>query len=377
MLKESVWCQQKEAPMKRQANFEVLRVLAMAMIIAMHFMQKGGILQPLSEDRSAVNASAWLIEAFCIVAANCYVLISGYFLVDTQWKLNKLLRLVGQVLFYSLLIPAVCYVCGIGEVRSWSVYDWITAVLPFQTDHYWFATAYVLLFALSPVLAAGVKQLSQKQLGITIAILLVYFCLFKSVSPILLATDHYGYDYPWFICLFLIAAYIRLYGTDQGGIRIGHWHLAGSSKKSSLVYVGVTLFTFTLSLVLGVFTERFGKFSYYMDMLFSYNHIFTLIASSACFFAFKNWKPKENRTIRMLCKMVPYTFGVYLLHENMAIRNLWQSLFLPESAKGSFLYIPCMVMAIICVFAAGVLTDFIRNIIFTQISFLGKRFYRA
>ena len=28
--------------MKRQANFEILRVIAMAMIVAMHFMQKGG-----------------------------------------------------------------------------------------------------------------------------------------------------------------------------------------------------------------------------------------------------------------------------------------------------------------------------------------------
>lgn len=353
--------------MKRQANFEVLRVLAMAMIVAMHFMQKGGILQPLSENRTAVNASAWLIEAFCIVAANCYVLISGYFLVDAQWKLNKLLKLVMQVLFYSFLIPVICYVCGIGEVRSWSVYDWITAILPFQMDHYWFATAYVLLFALSPVLAAGVKQLSKKQLEITIGLLLVYFCLFKSISPVLLATDHYGYDYPWFICLFLIAAYIRLYGADQGRIVIGRWHLLETAPKSTLIYVGITAFTFILSLVLGVFTEKYGKFAYYMDMLFSYNHIFTLLASIACFSAFLQWKPKENGMIRMLCKAAPYTFGVYLLHENIAIRNLWQSLFLTDSTRESFLYLPCMLIAIICVFAAGVLTDLIRNIIFTKI----------
>lgn len=353
--------------MKRQANFEVLRVLAMAMIVAMHFMQKGGILQPLSEDRTAVNASAWLIEAFCIVAANCYVLISGYFLVDAQWKLNKLLKLVMQVLFYSFLIPVICYVWGIGEVRSWSVYDWITAILPFQMDHYWFATAYVLLFALSPVLAAGVKQLSKKQLEIMIGLLLVYFCLFKSISPVLLATDHYGYDYPWFICLFLIAAYIRLYGADQGRITIGRWHLLETAPKSTLIYVGITAFTFILSLVLGVFTEKYGKFAYYMDMLFSYNHILTLLASIACFSAFLQWKPKENGMIRMLCKVAPYTFGVYLLHENIAIRNLWQSLFLTDSTRESFLYLPCMLIAIICVFAAGVLTDLIRNIIFTRI----------
>ena len=66
--------------MKRQANFEILRVVAMAMIVAMHFMLKGGIAVPMSDDGSAVNYLAWIIEALCIVAANCYVLISGYFL---------------------------------------------------------------------------------------------------------------------------------------------------------------------------------------------------------------------------------------------------------------------------------------------------------
>ena len=79
----------KEGSMKRQANFEILRVLAMAMIVAMHFMLKGGIALPMSEDGSFVNHAAWLIEAFCIVAANCYVLISGYFLVEAEWKLKK------------------------------------------------------------------------------------------------------------------------------------------------------------------------------------------------------------------------------------------------------------------------------------------------
>ena len=88
---------------KRQSNYEVLRVIAMAMIVAMHFMLKGGIAVPMSENGSLVNHVAWLIEAFCIVAANCYVLISGYFLVEVQWKLRKLISLVAQILFYSFL----------------------------------------------------------------------------------------------------------------------------------------------------------------------------------------------------------------------------------------------------------------------------------
>ena len=136
--------------MKRQANFEVLRVVAMAMIVTLHFLQRGGILVPLYEEINIVNTTGWMIKSFCIVAANCYVLIAGYFLVEAEWKCKKLLTLVSQILFYSILIPVVCMLLGIGNVRQWSIYEWITAVLPLQMDHYWFATSYVLLFMLIP-----------------------------------------------------------------------------------------------------------------------------------------------------------------------------------------------------------------------------------
>ena len=353
--------------MKRQANFEVLRVVAMAMIVAMHFMQRGGILQPLSGNITVVNVAARLIENFCIVAANCYVLIAGYFLTDAQWQFKKLIRVVGQVLFYSLLIPILCFACGIGDVRTWSVYEWITAVLPLQTDHYWFATAYVLMFMLSPILAAGVKQLSKKQLEITIGVLLIYFSVFKSISPILLSTDNYGYDYPWFICLFLIAAYIKLYGTQEGGLQIGRFKLFTTGKKSVAVYVGTALFTFAVCLLLAVTNVWFGRFDYFMDMLYTYNHVLTLLASLACFFAFKHWKCKEGKITRFLCRIAPYTFGVYLIHENVAIRNEWTDWFYVSGVYESLWFIPYMIFVIVCVFAVCMLIDFVRAEIFRKV----------
>ena len=353
--------------MKRQANFEVLRVVAMAMIVAMHFMQRAGILQPLSGNITVVNATAWLIETFCIVAANCYVLIAGYFLIDTKWQLKKLIRLVGQVWFYSMLIPAICFLSGIGEVRTWSVYEWVSAVLPLQTDHYWFATAYVLLFMLSPVLAAGVKQLSKKQLEITIGVLLIYFSGFKSISPILLATDNYGYDYPWFICLYLIAAYVKLYGSSDAGLQIGRVRLFSNTKKSALIYVGMVLFSFGGSLVLAMINERFGKVKYLMDMMYSYNHVLTIISSLACFFMFKNWKCRNGKITQFLCKIAPYTFGVYLIHENMAIRNEWTGWFRVNGIYESLVFVPYMILVIICVFAVCMMIDFVRTKIFSKV----------
>ena len=353
--------------MKRQANFEILRVVAMAMIVTLHFLQRGNILLPLYEEINIVNATAWLVKSFCIVAANCYVLIAGYFLVEAEWKCKKLIMLVTQILFYSLLVPVVCALAGIGNVRSWTLYEWITAVLPLQMEHYWFATAYVLMFVLSPLLAAGARQLSKRQLELAIGLLLIYFCVFKSLSPILLATDKYGYDYPWFICLFLIAAYIRLYGSGDDGLQIGKYRLFTSAKASAGWYVFFALAIFAVSVVLGVITARIGKFEYYMNMVFSYNHILTLLAAVSLFYAFKHWEPKEGKSNRFLCKIAPYTFGVYLIHENVAIRDLWTGWFEVERVKDSLLFVPYMVLVIICLFVVCMAIDYIRTCIFKKV----------
>ena len=207
---------------------------------------------------------------------------------------------------------------------------------------------------------------SKKQLEITIGVLLIYFCVFKSISPILLSTDNYGYDYPWFICLFLIAAYIKLYATPEGGLVIGRFQLFSSAKKSVAVYVGTVLVTFVSSLVLGVITSRIGKFDYFMDMMFTYNHILTLLASLACFFAFKHWQPKDGKLTRFLCRIAPYTFGVYLIHENVAIRNLWPGWFEVARVQGSLLFIPYMVLVIVCLFAVCMVIDWVRTAIFKK-----------
>ncbi|MDD6203292.1 MAG: acyltransferase [Lachnospiraceae bacterium] len=339
---------------KRQSNFEILRVLAMAMIVAMHYMVKGGIAVSMSDDGSPVNHVAWLIEAFCIVAANCYVLISGYFLVEAEWKLKKLVRLVAQVFFYALLIPVFCLLLGIGDVSGWSVYEWIFAVLPLQMEHYWFATSYVLLFMLVPVLAPGIRHLSKKQLQITIGVLMFYYCVIKSLSPILLSTDRYGYDLGWFICLFLIAGYIRLYGIP----------FFEKKRNSLLVYIICSLGIFTISALAGWICRKTGALKYYMDMPYCYNYILTLIGAVALFYVFKQMSVKEGKIGDLIAKIAPYTFGIYLIHENLAIRYLWPAVLGAEKVRGSLLFIPDMLLAIAVVFAVGIAVDFLRKKLF-------------
>lgn len=339
---------------KRQANFELLRIVAMLMIIILHYLNKGGLILPYTQDNSTVNYAGHLIEAFCIVAVNCYVLISGYFMVESVWKPGRVVSLAAQILFYSLLIPVVLICAGVVSPGELSVYDWLNYVLPVETEHYWFATAYLILYLFAPLLAAGVKAVDQRTLRIIIGVLTLYFCIWKSVVPATLATDRYGYDFGWFLFLFLIAAYIRLYGLP--GLE--------NKRNAAVLYVSMCLGIFLLTAVTGSLAEALPPLAYYMDMPDTYNHILCLLASVGLFMLFKTMKPREGRSAELIRRLAPYTFGVYLLHEHILLRYRWMQWLRVDTVRGSWAFIPHMIGCVAVVYAAGTLIDWLRAWIF-------------
>ena len=61
---------------ERMANLEVLRCVAMMMVVVLHYLGKGGLLPDLTAPLSVQDMVAWLLEAFCIVAVNVYMTVS-------------------------------------------------------------------------------------------------------------------------------------------------------------------------------------------------------------------------------------------------------------------------------------------------------------
>ena len=99
------------AEKKRLANIEYLRVIAMAMVVVLHFMTKSGSLPEAGNTAAGYltsqNILALLLESLCIVAVDAYVLISGYLGADREPRPQKAAAFLLRIWFYSLLIPLV------------------------------------------------------------------------------------------------------------------------------------------------------------------------------------------------------------------------------------------------------------------------------
>lgn len=347
---------------ERQSNFELLRIIAMLLVICLHYLSKGNVMQKLSVDLGVNNLVFNLINDFAAVAVNIYVLISGYFLVESKWHVSKIVKLVCQVLFYSVIVSLIFaalshipvfsgYIISLDSVDKWSL------ILPIQYENYWFATAYVGMYIFAPLLALGIKQLSQKQLKWIILVALCYFSLFKSIVPNRIPIDDYGYDFGWFMVLFMIAAYIRLYGIK----------LLDNKKKCFAIYIVTVLVTFIIQIFFGYMEMSKGILEYSMDMTGAYNHILVLIASVALFGAFIGVDVKSDAFAKNVCRIAPLTFGVYLFHENVMIRLTWPYMLGVDKINGLALQLLHMVMSIVVVFIVGSLVDYVRKVIFDAV----------
>lgn len=347
----------------RMASIEMLRCIAMLMVITLHYLDKGGILVPLNEKQSFAGVCAWLLEAFCIVAVNTYVLVSGYFLTESGFKLRRLIILVAQLVFYALFVPVVLVLCGILPASELTIYHLLNYFCPIQMNHYWFGTAYIFMYIFVPVLSEGVKKLTKKQLQMVIVLAVIVFSVSKSVLPFQLEVDKKGYDAIWFVCLFLIAAYIRLYGI-------------GRLKKSSqgfLLYLISCIGIFVVSWVIAFASNRLGKFEYFITSTFDYNHILCLLGSVGLFVGFLLWKMPEGKIAYFVRKIAPYTFGVYLLHENREIRYLWPNwLGVNDCFKGIWM-LPHWLISILIVFTVGIVVDYLRSLLFKMIENIIRR----
>lgn len=336
------------------ANYELLRILAMIMVVTLHFLSHSDRLIALGVPLDGVRVIGSLLEAFCLVAVNVYLLISGYFGVKGSFKPGRAISLLCQIWFYSLLIPLVLKVAGIPVLAdTQGIYGLIQYVFPIETEHYWFATSYFLLYLLSPVLNQAVRSMTKRQLQITLGGLLSLFCVIKSFSPFVFAFDRYGYDFPWFLCVYLLAAYFGLYG---GGI---------FERMGWLIYIVSCLGSFGINFLMWVLSGKWDSFSYYFTVPYHYNFILCLTGAVGLFFGFSKVHIKEGRMAETIRRLGVLSFGIYLLHEHVDLRYQWygwiRELVNPQGKDGIAFFVLELVESVAVLFAAGILIDFIRS----------------
>lgn len=327
----------------RDSNFELLRIIAMLMIVMHHLAVHGGAI--ITDASPALNvAFLRFFELGGKLAVNAFVLISGYFLVKSKFKPEKLFGLMVEIFLYSTVIYFVFV--SFGRVA----FDWKSLVfsfLPVSTNSYWFMTCYVLLYLLAPLLNIVLKNIT-KVTHITIIIVMLFVC---SIVP--LFAGHLLSNVGWFVLLYLTAAYIAMYPK----IFAKKWVFV---VLSTVLYLAIVLF------------KLLGNIS-----LYQMNNPLCYSCAICMFVMFKNIKIKHNPIINFVSSA---TLGIYLIHDNNYVRPfIWQKIFVISEIFQTASFWWKAILIVLFVFIACLVVDVLRRLLFAffdnfvKFNFLDKK----
>ena len=162
---------------ERNASLDILRIIAMFMIMSAHFLGWGGAVNKLTT--SDLNYFIIMpIYFFCQIGNILFFLLAGYF--AKKPKVNKVLFIQRKTWFYSFFITLIIFIFGLDSGTGFGYT--IKSFFPLIFNKYWFISAYLVLYLLSFLLVPGLDSLSKSQFWLIILALIINNTCFMSDS---------------------------------------------------------------------------------------------------------------------------------------------------------------------------------------------------
>lgn len=312
----------------RQSNIEILRIIAMFMILLWHAWGHFEAGLPQYPFHFIVGLSWPILN----IHVDLFVLISGYF--GLKLRLKSLLMLYTSVLFYTIILFTYSEITNINNGTNI-----LSLIFPLTHGDWWFIRIYVLLLFISPLLniiidKCNINNSWKTCLFITCGVNF-YFSYIQEVDTIY----HYGYDLSNFICLYFIGRYI--------------YYKKDIFKTKNILYI--TFLIIILKIIFGLACK-----------IYSIDHIFRLtdycnplnvLLAATVFYLVVKWRPTwKNRIVNNISTS---TLSVYLITDNSIIREQLKIFthFYFTTIPIKELYLPTYLIILIMLFFLCILID--------------------
>ncbi len=277
----------------------------MLLIVAHHYVVNSGLFHHIQENENVVNSGVMLIfGAWGKTGINCFVLITGYFMCRSRFTLEKLAKLYLQIAFYTLIIYSIFCITG---HESFSLFKTIWKIWPIHSISDGFTSCFLLFYLFIPILNILVNSMNKDMHKYLLIILIGAFAILPTVPKIQMVFNYVT----WFMVLYMIASYIRLYGLFPN---VSH-------NKWGLITV-FSVFLGAMS-VLGmewIFRMGFTKNPSPYYLLSDSNKFLSLAIAVSSFMYFKDLKIPHSKLINALGGA---SFGVLLIHANSDAMRQW------------------------------------------------------
>lgn len=328
----------------RSSNLELYRIIVMLLIVAHHYVVNSGVTERMYEAPLSMNSIfLFLFGMWGKTGINCFVLITGYFMCRSNITVRKFLKLILEVEFYKIVIYLIFVISGYEAV---SISGIVKAILPVTSIAANFTGCFLVFYLIIPFLNILTKSMNEKQHLMLIGLVFFTYVFMGTVPKFSVEMNYVS----WFICLYFIASYIRLYPK-------GIFEKSRIWGICTLVLIVLCDVSVLCCVWLGTKIGRQGAYYFVSDS----NTFLAVCMGVSSFLFFKNLKMKESKMINTIAQS---TFGVLMIHANSDTMRkwLWQTVL---NVKGMFYestgaVVLHAVLSVAAVFAVCVMIDYVR-----------------
>lgn len=349
--------------MKRESNFELLRIICMLMIITGHTFSWGGVLRASNPNIASI---IYVIYAIILVEVNCFILLTGYFQSKSKFKIKKFINLLCLTYFYKVLITSIGYFLGWFDL---SKTEFLWQISPFDFSNYWFIKIYLVLYCLTPFINKFIKAINRKTFRNLLIVLFIFCSILVTLTNQQIFTNSSGYSLVQFVFMYLIGAYLREYVINDS-IKPKICENKIEWIKNLFIAISIFILCFISNYVLfrmGNFLIAKGGFISLVGnairaVFMNYDNPLVIIGSIGFFMFFALIKVK-SKIINLLSSVV---FPVYLMHETVIFRPVLYSWFGLDklSNVGSYKIFIWVIIVAFTIFTGCVVIEYIRKILF-------------
>lgn len=321
---------------ERNSNLELYRIIVMLLIVAHHYVVNSGLMSVMKEEPLHIQSIfLYLFGMWGKTGINCFVMITGYFMCKSHISLRKFMKLLFEIYFYNLIITGTFLLTGYCSPSFSTVFY---ALVPIQSFGVNFVACFVVFYLLIPFLNLLIQTMNSKlHLRLILLCLLVYSVIGTIPNS-------------WFVVLYFIASYIRLYRFP---IKISNRNWGWLTLLSILISMASVVFMAWLSTVF--VNKNIPVFWFVADS----NHIMALVTALCSFMFFKDLNIRYSKVINLIGAS---TFGVLLIHANSDIMRqwLWQDILNNVGQYGTNTMVLHAILSVIAIFVICILVDMLR-----------------
>lgn len=339
---------QEERTFLRKSNIELLRIVSMYLIVMHHFSVHGP--WPASGSFSS-DVVIMLFSFGGKLGVDVFVLISGYFMIKSRFKIRSVLRVFLETWFYSILIFLLF---AIFQTSMISDIDLRKVVIPVSSGEYWFVTTYIALILLSPFLNALYDKLAfteQRKL------IIIGFAVF-SIVPTITTFNPLASNLIWFVYLYILGGWLRDYSQFNHSIKTHFLDPASiiSLGKKRMIFI-CTVIVLGSIVIIEYARRHFGFDLLSSEYFIQQNTVFILLAATALLAWFAELDVPSSSIINHIAQT---TFGIYLIHDNPLVRHWLWPMWEPLYDHGWLIILIVGFISTVAVFMACSLIDFVR-----------------